>query len=309
MTCPAIGRESPKPEKQRKVDNDTSSLSVASVDSAKSAMPKSPKMLKDSPRGIHGCDSKTTLHEHKSTDKIATEVTGGKNGHPGHAGSRHPSTSPTAVSMGAEHCLRATAHVPLTSTPSLHESQQAMLSQLMSQAGVSNQLLQGTELDRYLRASASLYGATFPHPALTAACYPTLPGLLPSMSYMPYLSGSWNTTGTGIPSLAAYSPMQLSRSSLGTTESDTSDTSNTNINLHAQSDTCNWGNCGKKFINAELLAIHVKNEHLGQPIPSHTQQSLGAMPTPTLQSSVPRFAPYSIPGYPRDLLSSRFVYS
>ena len=300
MTCAAIGRESPKPTKVAKADND-SSLSIISADSSKSG--KSPKMtLKDGhPR--NSLNEVKTPFEDKSLQR---EKTLRREEEAGKAFSAHqPSLSSPLTSESRR--LPIPADSKQQQQQQQHQQQQAALSQLISQSGLSSSLLPGAELDRYLRASAGLYGSTFAHPL---TCYPALPGLLPSMSYLqPY--PQWNTSGTGLPSLAAYSHLpSMSRAAPLPTDETASEGKAATDPAHPAAPptdtTCNWGNCGKKFASAELMASHVKNEHLGQPAATLASH-IG--PISHTSSSVPRFSPYSIPGYPRDLLSSRFVYS
>ena len=279
MTCAAIGRESPKSDKRRCDESEKSSISVASVESVKINQSKSPKITNPSPRASPIPDRKLGISKKLIRDK--------------------KSSPQLKHSHEVDHCLKSNT-LQLNAAPGIPIDQQAMISQLMSQSIQQSQngLTQNAELDRYLRASAQLYNSAFPHPAF--AGYPTLPGLMPSMGYMPYLQNSWGAgmfnqnLGVNIPvKLRGFEPEETPKTASPGTE------------------ICNWGNCGKKFASSEHLATHVKTEHLSQTAPSTSGSSnLGPMPSSaTLQSNIPRFSPYSIPGYPRDLLSSRYVYS
>ena len=165
------------------------------------------------------------------------------------------------------------------------------------------------ELDRYLRATAALYGTALPHPALTGTAipssgFPIIPGLLPH-TYIPYIPGT-NFAGTGIPTMSSYlGSASVPRSSLsieslvpGNPASNTAENPETK-----NTEKCNWGSCGKSFPDPDLLAAHVKLEHLSTSTTLKT--STGNLPA----SSGSRFSPYSIPAHSRDLLASRYVYS
>ena len=345
MTCAAIGRESPKSRavdtsplsgKKRKISTPELASSTIAEKQAKSTIPKSPPhrpMLKDSPKSDHGvkmAESRSNhtsfVPTHKSVLKSSPtrNVTRERYDSPNatHVIKLNPSKtpSPRAMSMeiGSKVSAQAAAAAALAAATT---NQTAALSSLMPTA---TSLLQSAEIDRYLRASASLYGSTLPHPALS--CYPSIPGLLPSMgaymgAYLPsaYM-GAQNLAAAGLPGLAGYSAGHLQIPTL--LPNPGSDTES------VQSHTCNWGTCGKSFITSDALAAHVKSDHLAPPstptsaassatsgqasaaAAAATAHVAGMKATPsTLPTTIPRFSPYQVPGYPRDLLTSRFVYS
>lgn len=335
MTCAAIGRDSPKRSssdgpsgKKRKIENNET-ISATSAEVSKTVLQKSPvQAVKDSPRSMTSEQSAKINEDIKATREISARSNTFSNHKPvlksspqranfvransaspqGHMIKLNASNNPSPRMAHSDVGSKVSAQAAAAALAAATQSQNAALSSLMPTA---TSLLQSAEIDRYLRASASLYGSTLGHPALS--CYPSM-GLLPSMGYMgAYLpAAQWNAqslAAASLPGLAAYSShLQIPQMGVANTGSD-SDTSN---------HSCNWGSCGKSFGSSDLLAAHVKTDHLGQPSTatpqSHVQaQSVKATTVgpaqSALQSSVPRFSPYHVPSYPRDLLTSRFVYS
>ena len=274
MTCASIGRESPRPGPIKSSRSDWTDSSVSNF-SAESIRPKQNVINTGSDR-------------------------------------KSPKMSP-------KHHLKVTEKTPKTNkSPKLtHSIKSNAIPNLSSYTG-SGEIF-NTDLDRYLRATASLYGTAFPHPALTGTAaltgttiptsgYPIIPGLLPH-TYIPYIPGT-NFAGTGIPTLSSYlGSTALPRSALSvesmlpanpeTPKNSAEKTGNTD-----NAEKCNWGSCGKTFPSPELLAAHVKIEHLST---STTVKSSSTANLPVSTGS--RFSPYTIPGHSRDLLASRYVYS
>lgn len=158
------------------------------------------------------------------------------------------------------------------------------------------------------------------------------PGLAASYAANPLLAGAGLTgslASAGVGSFGLGSTPIAGNASVTETLSE-------RLGVETGKHNCNWGACGKKFPSADLLSHHVKTEHLERN--STTNQDAGStqssantlLSSPTqnpasaaltaLKSSasvgqghvgatVPRFSPYTVSGYPRDLLASRFVYS
>ena len=273
MTCASIGRESPRPGPIKSSRSDWTDSSVSNF-SAESIRPK--------PNQNSGSDRKSPKMSPKPHTKLNEKI-------------QKSQKSPKLTHSIKSHAI-----------PSLS-----------SYTGTGE--IFNADLDRYLRATASLYGTAFPHPALTGtgaltgttiptSGYPIIPGLLPH-TYIPYIPGT-NFAGTGIPTLSSYlGSTALPRSALSvesllpanpeTPKNSAEKTENT-----GNTEKCNWGSCGKTFPSPELLAAHVKIEHL--------QTSTTVKPSSTANlpvSTGSRFSPYTIPGHSRDLLASRYVYS
>ena len=364
MTCAAIGRESPKStntnsSKKRKTEGsgqsepEPSRAKINPLDVSKGSSPRSVASdvtvkVSDEPKSVSSTAAPTNRtgeppHSsrksslNKSPQKPAVQL-------------RAHSTSPnspllqkiarksntpspsaaTAAAMAAfpvEQGNRATSANSARMAAALAAAATSSASSGLQGAllPTANSFLQTAELERYLR---QLYSTPLAHPALS--CYPTLPGLLPSMSYMtPYLPAAtaWGATqnpltASTLPGLAAYSSSHLPGfPSLGALPTAADAAEATVPSVPAATHACNWGSCGKTFATAELLANHVKSDHLSEPSTNSTSSASSSQqsstkanatvgPAPSaLASTVPRFSPYHAPNYPRDLLASRFVYS
>ena len=327
MTCASIGRESPKPvseSKKRKLTNQTQ------VHDGASKPPESKISRKE-------IDSRSEKDETSKVSKTSSEKNSPEQ-------ALKPVRSPVTSRSVEANIVRPKSNgsnperktsIKTQSTPTIPTSTIGPGLGTPTTNLLNPSLLQSAELDRYLRASASLYSATtLQHPASALSqLYPSalggslpgLPGLLPQMPYMPFYTGYPQATlgltagmNALFPGLGATTAPTLHPAAaapgLGSTSA--SLTSETEEKIPQR--TCDWANCGKKFATPEQLAEHVK-EHVTSmpttpttpPTPQSAKASVtaGLAATTTNPMALPRFSPYNISSYPRDLLSSRFVYS
>jgi hypothetical protein len=293
MTCAAIGRESPKPKeasKKRKLNperamtpikmspkarlTDSPNSSKMEINVKRVEKPEEQKHLK-SPKPVRSPDLKA--------EKLRQSIIYRK------------SVSPRISKLDAE------VSSP-QNTANLHEklklqnrslSSHNLHSQFSPLMSSSTPFQQSTDLERYLRATASLYGTHIPQTSL----YPSLPGIMPALSYMNYFTPTYaHNLVANFSNLAAYSS-NLNMS--GIIPENVPE--NTGV-IHRHD--CNWGKCGKSFTTVDSLAHHVKLEHL-----KSSRERAEQPEKIKSQGSIPRFTPYSLPTYPRDLLSPRFIHS
>ena len=354
MTCNSIGRESPKPNnsesKKRKISETTKSTNATNKkedinQNFKNEKEESPvaKLAKLSPTAAteRNYQSNSPKNNSGKAQQISTGTL------PSQASTSRPKSNSSAEAnqKSNRNVTSSNPKSTLTNTSPLLGSTSAAHLASLGVSGAPNSLLnpnllQSAELDRYLRASASLYSAsTLQHPALSAAaaaCYPStaglIPGLLPMTSpYMPYFTG-YPQAALGLTGMNALFPaLQPSAlHNLGNNSTAASVTSETPASGLSEPSmlTCDWAKCGKKFSNAEQLTEHLK-DHVtssGTATASSTagtsSSAAASKTSPTLPNSptaapnaaqaanlLPRFSPYNITSYPRDLLNSRFVYS
>ena len=327
MTCASIGRESPKPvseSKKRKLNHQPQTNTSDGV----SKPPESKISRKDidsRSEKDESSTSKVTKSPEKSPEQTLKPVRSPVNSR---------SAEPVRPKSNGSNPDRKTS---IKTTPTISTTVPTALGTPTTNL-LNPSLLQSVELDRYLRASASLYSATtLQHPASALSqLYPSalggsipgLPGLLPQMPYMPFYTGypqatlgltaGMNALFPGLGAGATPTLHPAAAPGLGSTSA--SLTSETEEKIPQR--TCDWANCGKKFATPEQLAEHVK-EHVTNmpttpttpPTPQSAKASVtagvtaGLAATTTNPMALPRFSPYNISSYPRDLLNSRFVYS
>jgi len=325
MTCASIGRESPKPvseSKKRKLNHQPQT----STSDCSSKPPESKISRKE-------IDSRSEKDESSTSKGTKTPEKSPEIGQ-----TLKPVRSPVTTSRSAE-LVRPKSNgsnperkTSIKTTPTISTTVPTTFGTPTTNL-LNPSLLQSAELDRYLRASASLYSATtLQHPASALSqLYPSalggsipgLPGLLPQMPYMPFYTGYPQATlglSAGMnalfPGLGAGAPTLHPSVAPGRGSTSASLTSESEEKIPQR--TCDWANCGKKFASPEQLAEHVK-EHVTNmpttpatpPTPQSAKTSVtsGLAATTTNPMALPRFSPYNISSYPRDLLNSRFVYS
>ena len=330
MTCASIGRESPKPvseSKKRKLNNQPQPHDGASKppESKISRKEIDSRSEKDEPSKVTKTSPEKSSPEQATLKPVRSPTTGTSR-----------SIEPVRPKSNGSNPDRKTS-IKTQSTPTIPTTQVPSALGTPTTNLLNPSLLQSAELDRYLRASASLYSATtLQHPASALSqLYPSalggsipgLPGLLPQMPYMPFYTGYPQATlgltagmNALFPGLGAGATPTLHPAAaapgLGSTSA--SLTSETEEKIPQR--TCDWANCGKKFATPEQLAEHVKEHVTSMPTtPTTPPTPQSAKPTAAVTAgltasttnpmALPRFSPYNISSYPRDLLSSRFVYS
>uniref|UniRef100_A0A0K0DIF2 C2H2-type domain-containing protein n=1 Tax=Angiostrongylus cantonensis TaxID=6313 RepID=A0A0K0DIF2_ANGCA len=142
-------------------------------------------------------------------------------------------------------------------------------------------------------------------PCVTPGCTSCSPDMLSSFATHPLFS-----TYSSMPSVSSspilpgsYQNFLISPTTVPSTSNSTTSSSSSGISSKSttsqQKHICSWvestGICGKQFVSADDLALHVKQFHTPSPPSSASSATADVSKTPQTRPNLPRYHPYSKP--------------